>query len=1012
MAVPDAIPLRRKGIGWRWQYDLQWVPVDRAGEVCTMRIAPFLVLQWLSATTVLAVALLSSPSMAQGTWEERRLRAFAGQADASVQEVRSLLARGVSPNVPDSNGRTAVHAAAAAGALDMLRAILAGGGNPRIRDKDGGTPLHLASDASLPAISVRESISAIRLLLQSGADANGADAGSRTPLHLAARSHDLPGGIAALLRAGANPNATDREGNSPLHAALGPDLGWPGSVSILLDGGADPLQVNGAGLTALQLFVRQGQNQRRTAALLIEAGADPDRKYPDGDTPLHVAIRNGAKANVVEALLEGGADPCVRDAGGNLPYGLAPEGGSIRQALANAGGEETTCGARSDRQEDPDVGDERLMRAAKRSNVRSGPGTEHGKVGLLEVGDLVRVTGEVGQWFRIELPDVGTAFVFGPLLEELDREAPPEPFGTDWSFVENQPCQVWNYGFRSLEPFTWSGACVDGRASGEGRLTISDGRIVYEGAVRNGRMHGYGTTVHSDGNRHEGQFRDGQPHGHGTKHYASGDRYEGEFRAGKRHGRGSLYSAGGGAVACDWQDDEKVAGSCVAPGQRVPGHLPGSVPQPVPDAATRWRVAEWMDRCDDLWTRQLLPHTNVRSFDLLDERDAGAFLESLNIFGGPVDAAWEYVETCVPVSRDLRHAGRDQTCGRLGREIERRIGGRSTVLREASSLLGTGGLRDRGLRRTVEDYLHICVPAIAAGMDQLDGERRRPFRTWRSAARERLRQGAWLFPGTVASSTARDRMIQALGHALVSGQGRSDSRRLMQVVEKDHSPGLTLAQPPPYEFRDVAYTAVVSQWGSRNPESSLLGIPQVQYVTYQESNLRGRNNWIGVQHAVGRLRYGEFGITRTTVGTPRGDQSGEAGFVHYIHPAYGADGEGRRALNIFQFLVFQKGATWQGDVLGFKVDGNAATPVYGTVTLEVTEVTPPFPDVQFGLVIDWNSGEQIRVECRFDGSNLFASDRTIGGPVLSGRFLGRGAEEALATFSISGYAGSFGLRRQ
>ena len=497
---------------------------------------------------------------------------------------------------------------------------------------------------------------------------------------------------------------------------------------------------------------------------------------------------------MVDALLAGGADPCLPDAGGTLPHSLAPEGGTIRRALADAGGEGTTCGTDTDRQVAPDSGDERLMRATKRSNVRSGPGTEHGKVGLLEVGDLVRVTGEDGQWFRIELPEVGTAFVYGPLLEELDGEETSEPFGSDWSFVENQPCQVWNYGYRSLEPFTWSGACVDGRASGEGRLTISNGRIVYEGTVRNGRMHGYGTTVHSDGNRHEGQFRDGQPNGRGTKHYANGDRYEGEFRAGKRHGRGSFYPVGGDAEACDWRDDDRVAGSCVSLDRRGQEELPGREPQPIPDAATRWRVAGWMDRCDALWTRQLLPHTGVRSYDLLDERDALAFLESLNAFGGPADAAWEYVETCVPISRSLRHTGRDRQCRRLEREIERRIGSRSTVLREVESLLGPGGLRDGGLRRTLGDYLRICVPAIAAGLDRLDGERHRPLRPWRSAARDQLLRGEWLFHGTVASTTARDRMIRALGHDLVAGQDRSDSRRLMLAVEKDHPRGFTLVQ--------------------------------------------------------------------------------------------------------------------------------------------------------------------------------------------------------------------------
>ena len=61
------------------------------------------------------------------------------------------------------------------------------------------------------------------------------------------------------------------------------------------------------------------------------------------------------------------------------------------------------------------------MWVLKRSNLRSGPGTDHAKVGLLEVGDEVQVTGEVGAWFRIDAPGGGEAFVYAPLLTE---EAP------------------------------------------------------------------------------------------------------------------------------------------------------------------------------------------------------------------------------------------------------------------------------------------------------------------------------------------------------------------------------------------------------------------------------------------------------------------------------------------------------------------------------------------------------------------------------------------------------------
>ena len=62
---------------------------------------------------------------------------------------------------------------------------------------------------------------------------------------------------------------------------------------------------------------------------------------------------------------------------------------------------------------------DRVMQAVKRSNLRSGPGTTYGKVGLLDIGDEVRVTGVVGDWLRIAAPDGGEAFIYGPLLAEV-----------------------------------------------------------------------------------------------------------------------------------------------------------------------------------------------------------------------------------------------------------------------------------------------------------------------------------------------------------------------------------------------------------------------------------------------------------------------------------------------------------------------------------------------------------------------------------------------------------------
>ena len=67
----------------------------------------------------------------------------------------------------------------------------------------------------------------------------------------------------------------------------------------------------------------------------------------------------------------------------------------------------------------------RLMRAVKRANLRSGPATHFDKAGLLEVGQQVRVTGEVGDWLRIEVSNGRTAFVYAPLLAAATPSAEP-----------------------------------------------------------------------------------------------------------------------------------------------------------------------------------------------------------------------------------------------------------------------------------------------------------------------------------------------------------------------------------------------------------------------------------------------------------------------------------------------------------------------------------------------------------------------------------------------------------
>ena len=484
----------------------------------------------------LAIALVLGAGLARAeTDDDHRLRQLVGTPSV----VRALLAKGADPNVPDREGRTAVHGAAGLGAVQTMRALLEAGGDPNRRGKHGNTPLHFAADASQPTLSeVFGSVPTIRLLLQANADANRANAKGRTPLHLAAGSHTQPAAVAALLGAGADANRKDRGGSTPLHASVGPNLGYPSVVGALLAGGADPKATNRVGLTALQLFVRVGPDQGATAAMLIEAGADPDRKYRNGEAPLHAAIRSGGnrgKVEVAEALLAGGADPCARDAKRYTPYQVAREGGAIHRALDRAGGHDLACDKRG---EQVSEGAARMMQARTRTNVRSGPGTQHGKVGLLEAGQEVRVTGETGDWFRIEALDGGEAFVHASLLTEAEPasagKAPGRLCSRDaddrecWQeMAERAGCHLWLH--KSDPHYTttsWSGSCPDGMADGAGKLVQKNwnkrSKQEYTAEQRvtisQGKRHGKVTERTSEGLITEGRYVNGVIHGRSITH--------------------------------------------------------------------------------------------------------------------------------------------------------------------------------------------------------------------------------------------------------------------------------------------------------------------------------------------------------------------------------------------------------------------------------------------------------------------------------------------------------------
>uniref|UniRef100_A0A672GCD4 RHD domain-containing protein n=1 Tax=Salarias fasciatus TaxID=181472 RepID=A0A672GCD4_SALFA len=142
-----------------------------------------------------------------------------------MKVVEILMRAGADPTVPDKDGRSVLHLAAAAGDHTMLRLLLAHLGERHAHlvntsDFHGLHPLHLAVR--------RDGERCLRLLVEGGAKVNAPEQKSgNTALHLAVREN--------LFKLKAEVNACTFSGNTPLHLAA--SLGSPTLCSMLIAAG-------------------------------------------------------------------------------------------------------------------------------------------------------------------------------------------------------------------------------------------------------------------------------------------------------------------------------------------------------------------------------------------------------------------------------------------------------------------------------------------------------------------------------------------------------------------------------------------------------------------------------------------------------------------------------------------------------------------------------------------------------------------------------------------------------
>jgi len=243
--------------------------------------------------------------------------------NADTETLHALVQKHVNVNASDADGATALHWASYRDDVESADLLIRAGAKVNAATDLGVTPLWNA------CLNGGEAM--VRRLLEAGANPNAALIAGETPLMAASRS-GYRALVEQLIAKGANVNATAARGQTALMWAVSQK--HSDVVKVLLHRGADihvrssvwnevmavpphgHLDYNRAiphgGDTALMFAARVGD--LASARLLVAAGADVDDQDAWGVSATALAA-HGGDADLVEFLLEQGADPNAAQAG-------------------------------------------------------------------------------------------------------------------------------------------------------------------------------------------------------------------------------------------------------------------------------------------------------------------------------------------------------------------------------------------------------------------------------------------------------------------------------------------------------------------------------------------------------------------------------------------------------------------------------------------------------------------------------------------------------------------------